>query len=66
MVSLREQNQIFPFFNFEFKPIVPSSKNGSCHPGAWWKKQHADQMIQHRVARANGKWDLYWQQLQRA
>ena len=35
-------------------------------PGAWWKKQHADQMIQLRVARANGKWDCYWQQLQRA
>ena len=35
-------------------------------PGAWWKKQHADQMIQLRVARANGKWDGYWQQLQRA
>ena len=48
------------------KAPVPSSKIGSCHPGAWWKKLHTDQMIQLRVARANGKWDLYWQQLQRA
>ena len=32
----------------------------------WWKKQHADQMIQLRVVRAKGKWGCYWQQLQRA
>ncbi len=35
-------------------------------PGAWWKKQNANLMIQLRAGRANRKWDLYWQQLKRA
>jgi Uncharacterised protein family (UPF0236) len=29
-------------------------------PGAWWKKDNAQAMLNLRVARANHRWDHYW------
>ena len=32
-------------------------------PGAWWKAGNVQPMLSLRVARANGDWDKYWEQL---
>lgn len=32
-------------------------------PGAWWRVDHADQMIALRTTRINGDWDAYWKAL---
>lgn len=32
-------------------------------PGAWWKAENVAPMLALRVARANGSWDQYWEQL---
>jgi len=29
-------------------------------PGAWWKKENAQSMINLRTLRANGDWESYW------
>jgi hypothetical protein len=29
-------------------------------PGAWWKKEHADEILALRICRANRDWDNYW------
>ena len=29
-------------------------------PGAWWKPEHAHDMLNLRTLRANGDWDKYW------
>jgi len=31
-------------------------------PGAWWKKENADNMLALRTLRVNGGWDEYWAQ----
>ena len=31
-------------------------------PGAWWKKENADNMLALRTLRENGAWDEYWVQ----
>lgn len=28
--------------------------------GAWWKKEHADEMLALRICRANNDWESYW------
>ena len=33
-------------------------------PGAWWKKENASCLIALRMARLNGGWQTYWDQLQ--
>jgi hypothetical protein len=35
-------------------------------PGAWWAPDNAAAMLALRVARANGKWSAYWQDLKQA
>lgn len=32
-------------------------------PGAWWKPENAQTMLNLRVARANGRWNHYWDTL---
>jgi len=32
-------------------------------PGAWWAPGNAEAMLALRVARANGQWSAYWQDL---
>jgi len=29
-------------------------------PGAWWKEETANAMLQLRTARANNDWEAYW------
>jgi len=31
--------------------------------GSWWKLENATTMLALRVLRANGDWDLYWQNI---
>lgn len=33
-------------------------------PGAWWKKETAENMLALRCARANGQWRKYWEQIE--
>ena len=35
-------------------------------PGAWWAPDNAEAMLALRVARANGQWSAYWQDLKQA
>jgi len=35
-------------------------------PGAWWAPDNAEAMLALRVARANGRWSAYWQDLKQA
>ncbi len=35
-------------------------------PGAWWTPDNAEAMLALRVARANGQWSAYWQDLKQA
>ena len=34
--------------------------------GAWWTQEHAEQMLQLRVVRANGEWQSYWERVRQA
>jgi hypothetical protein len=33
-------------------------------PGAWWKKENAEKMLNLRMSRQNAEWDAYWAQRQ--
>jgi hypothetical protein len=32
-------------------------------PGTWWCPRHAEHMLALRLARANRRWDSYWQKI---
>jgi hypothetical protein len=36
------------------------------HPGAWWRIDHADQILALRLNRANGRWRDYWSEYTQA
>lgn len=35
-------------------------------PGAWWRVEHAEQMLALRILRLNGDWERYWQDARRS